>query len=234
MRKEEAIRIRELIAQIEMDGGAQCINIGSSTLEFRTRVQPHIDEELIRPLQGMGYHVRHCDLKRAEGVDLVGDILSPALQRQISATPVDVALCCNLLEHLMDPISFARACGAIVRPGGYLVVSMPYSYPLHHDPIDTMLRLAPDEIHGMFEGWELVHSEIITSQTYLEELRETKGAIWVLLKHIAQVMLPFHRPSKWGPKAHKLLWLFRPYKVSVALLRKPADPPSGERASGFA
>jgi hypothetical protein len=32
--------------------------------------------------------------------------------------------------------------------------------------------------------------------------------------------MPFYRPRQWRGKASRLLWLYRPYTVSVALLRK--------------
>ena len=55
-------------------------------------------------------------------------------------------LCCNILEHVADREAFARVCDQILSPGGTIVVSVPQSYPLHMDPIDTYYRPMPAEI----------------------------------------------------------------------------------------
>ena len=109
----------------------------------------------------------------------------------------------------------------LVRIGGYMVVTVPYSYPYHADPIDTMLRLDPDGLARFFPDWELTHGEIVESQTFLQETLARAGGMGVLIKHLAKVMVPLYRPHQWRTKAHRTLWLFRPYKVSIALLRKP-------------
>ena len=53
------------------------LNVGSSTGEFRTTVQPHIDAKVFAPLRARGGKVLHLDIKAAEGVDIVGDLLDP-------------------------------------------------------------------------------------------------------------------------------------------------------------
>lgn len=221
MRVEEAERIAELVRRLGLPRGAVCLNIGSSTGRFREIEQPHIYQRLIAPVQAAGIRIVHCDVKPAEGVDLVGDVLDANFQDTLSAHQPDVLLCCNILEHLTDPQMFADACAKLVRPGGYMIVSVPLSYPYHADPVDTMLRLTPEQLRTFFPSWEFAHGEIVQSQTFLQEsLAKPKGA-WSLGKHIANVLLPFYRRNQWLTKAHRLLWLFRPYKVSVALLRKP-------------
>ena len=68
----------------------------------------------------------------------------------------DAILCCNIFEHVEDRARFASICHDALRPGGYLVVSVPYSYPYHTDPIDTYLRPTPEEIAAMFPGYALI------------------------------------------------------------------------------
>ena len=163
----------------------------------------------------------HCDLKPADGVDVVGDVFDPQVLARMADHDAGLLLCCNILEHLSDPQPFARACAGLVRPGGHVVVSVPLSFPYHRDPIDTMLRPAPEEIAAFFPGWPMKAGEIVAGPTFLQELRAQPRWGLLLAKHLLQVMMPFYRPVKWLERAHRMLWLTRPYKVSIAVLQRP-------------
>jgi SAM-dependent methyltransferase len=222
MRVEEAECIRTLVASVDMVPGVVCLNIGSSTKHFREIEQPHIGAKLIRPLEDAGVRFVHCDLKDADGVDLVGNVLDAGFQQRMAENQADVLLCCNILEHLSDPQAFSDACAELVKPCGYMVVSVPLSYPYHPDPIDTMLRATPVELANFFSGWEIVRAEVVRSQTFLHEVLAKPRGVSTLILHILKVIFPIYRPTRWWEKTHRLMWLFRPYTVSVVLLRKPA------------
>ncbi|MBB5985657.1 SAM-dependent methyltransferase [Sphingobium sp. B1D3A] len=223
MRPEEADRVRALIEALPNVGERTILNIGSSTDYFRRVMQPHVHESLIAPLEAKGFRFIHCDMKAAPGVDLVGDVLSEAFREKIAAEGASVVLCCNILEHLTDPLVFSRACGLIVPPGGYLIATVPYSYPHHKDPIDTGLRPSPAQIAMMFPELSLVEGEIVSSMTYLQESLRSKAEMSLLLKNFLKSLFPFYHPKKWRSRAHRFLWLFRPYKVSIAVLRRPDE-----------
>ena len=212
----------EWVRGLGLPPGAVCLNIGSSTEAFRTRDQPHIDELLIRPIEAAGIRIIHCDIKAAPGVDEVGDLLDPQFREKLKGYRADLMICSNLLEHLTDPQAFAAACGDLVRPGGYGLITMPLSYPYHADPIDTMLRLKPAQLAAMMPGWEIVRAEELEAGSYAHELRRSGRPVSLLMRHLARAALPFYRPRKWRGLAHRLLWLFRPYRQSMVLLRKPA------------
>lgn len=223
MREQEAKRIANLVTNLGLKNGSICLNIGSSTKYFRDVMQPHISDKLIQPIEACGIRIIHCDIKEDMGVDLVGDVLNPEFQRSMADRRADVLLCCNILEHLTDPHSFANACGNLVRPGGYMVVSVPLSYPYHPDPIDTMLRPTPQQLGSFFPKWKVLTGEILTTETFLEEtLRKRRGAL-TLFKHVVKVLVPFYRPRQWWPKAHRLLWLLRRYRSSLVVLQKPSQ-----------
>ena len=224
MRNKEARIISGLIKELDFDNGSICLNIGSSTKYFRDVMQPHITRDLIEPIEACGIRVIHCDMKEDKGVDLVGDVLDREFQQVMADKGADVLLCCNILEHLTDPHSFAAACGNLVRAGGYIVVSVPLSFPWHPDPIDTMLRPTPGELAAFFPDWKLIVAEVLTTDTFLDETLKKDDGVSILLKHILKVLVPFYRPRHWWPKVHRLLWLFRPYKSSLVVLQKPSLP----------
>lgn len=214
MRPEEANVIAEWVSGLKLPRGAVCLNIGSSTGEFRRTMQPHVGA-LFDRLEAQGLRVVHCDMKAAPGVDEVGDVFDPAFQERMRRYDADLLLCSNLLEHLTDPAAFASACGSLVKPGGYGLFTVPFSYPYHPDPIDTMFRPSPAELVKLLPGWQIAEGEIIEAGRY-----DARGL--PLIKHLARVALPFYRPKSWRPLAHKLLWLFKPFRQTMLLARKPA------------
>lgn len=221
MRVEEAKALANWIAELSLPSGTVCINVGSSTGDFRTRVQPHIDACLFRPLKEAGLRVIHCDMKPDEGVDEVGDVLDVEFRQRIRKYDAQVMICSNLLEHLRDPHAFAAACGDLVVPGGHGLITVPLSYPYHPDPIDTMLRPSPHALAKMLPGWDLERAQVLESGTYIDDLKATGRPFGVLFRQLARTAMPFYRSSQWKHIAHRLLWLFRPYTVSMVQLRKP-------------
>lgn len=213
--------LAQWMLELRLPAGSVCLNVGSSTAHFRHHEQPHVQSLFIEPLEKSGIRFVHCDMKQADGVDEVGDVFDPAFQARLKAYDAAVLVCSNLLEHLTDPAAFARACGSLVRAGGYGVFSVPSSYPYHPDPIDTMLRLKPAELARVLPDWMTIKATEIEAGSYWKDLRASGQLLRRLAHQVARTALPFYRPSHWREVASRLLWLGRPYKVSLALLRKP-------------
>ncbi|MEO7366144.1 MAG: hypothetical protein ABIW03_07485 [Sphingomicrobium sp.] len=222
MRPEEADTLTRWVRELALKRGSVCLNIGSSTREFREQGQPHISERFIRPLESDGIRFVHCDMKEADGVDEVGDILNPDFRSRLLSYDASLLVCSNLLEHLTEPAAFARACADLVAGGGHGLFSVPLSYPYHPDPIDTMLRLTPAALAAMMPEWEVVRSEEIEAGNYWRDLRDSGDGFSRLIRQVGRVAMPFYRPSRWRENASRLSWLFRTYKVSAVLLEKPA------------
>jgi SAM-dependent methyltransferase len=223
MRIEEADTLARWILDLGLPRGTVCLNVGSSTDNFRKVEQPHIDSRFIRPLEAAGIRFIHCDLKNAAGVDEVGNVLDPDFQARLEAHHAGLLVCSNLLEHLPEPVSFARACGKLVRGGGHVVFSVPSSYPYHPDPIDSMLRLRPAELTALFPEWAVIKAGEIEAGSLWTDLQQSGQPLRLFARQLARVAVPFYRPRHWHPIASRLTWLGRPYRVSIALLRKPED-----------
>ena len=222
MRREEAETMARWVRELRLKPGTVCLNIGSSTKQFREIEQPHVAEQFIRPLEADGIKFVHCDMKQADGVDESGDVLDPEFRARLQRYNAGLLVCSNLLEHLTEPQRFASACGELVEEGGFGLFSVPRSYPYHPDPIDTMLRLTPTELAAMLPEWRRVRSEQIEAGNYWKDLRSTGEGLSRLLRQIVRVAMPFYRPQQWRANASRLAWLGRTYKVSMVLLQKPA------------
>lgn len=223
MREIEARTIATLLGSIDASRLTPCVNVGSSTRDFREGEQPH-NEALLASLRARGIRVLNNDIRPASGVDLLGNLLDPQFRDIIRRMAPRLLLCNNVLEHVPDARSFARACEEVVAADGYVCVSVPYSYPYHADPIDTLFRPTPNELAGLFTHCRVVTSLLLVDHGLPNDLRKRRYPIW---KYVAGSLIrPFmiwRDPHAMLYRLHSLFWLLRPFKVSVCLLqRQPA------------
>ena len=232
MFETEAIRIREiLLAQGEI---SPLLNLGSSTRAFREQAKPHIERELFAPLRAAGVSVFHSDLKQADGVDLAGDIMDPALRADLKAVGFRTLLIANMLEHVRDRDAVTAACEEIVGPGGLILATVPSSFPYHADPIDTGYRPPPEALAAAFRGSDPLLTETVTGRTYEEEIAARGSSFWRELgRTLGFGLIGFARPKSFRARLSRWRWYRRPYAVSLAFVRvrPPAGHPQGQRAS---
>lgn len=197
------------------------LNLGSQTLHFRTQEQPWIDAFLFAPARQRGGVVVHADLQAAPGVDLVGDLTDPQFLTQVQNLRFRSVICSNLLEHVIGPRRIAEAATAAVVPGGYLFVSVPFRFPYHPDPIDTLFRPRPAELAALFPGTKVVEQCLVRGWLI--------GYAWErLLRRAIQrrshAEPPAAQPSPLAVRLTRavswLPWLWQPFEISCLILRK--------------
>jgi hypothetical protein len=219
----EAARLREIL--LGQRAVSPLLNLGSSTRVFREVTKPHIDRELFGPLAAAGVQVFHSDLKRADGVDLAGDILDPQVRADLRARGFKSLLCSNLLEHVPDRPAVAAACEEIVGPGGLILATVPSSYPYHADPIDTGFRPTPSQLAVLFAGSDAVLAEELVGRTYREDMKDRGSSPGAeMARTLGLALISFARPRSFRAQAHRWLWYGRPYRVSIALMRVRKAP----------
>lgn len=214
----EARWLSRALAAFPRERLSPLLDLGSSDAAFRERRQPWIAEELFRPLAARGVDAVHVDRRAVAGVDLQADLTDPADLPPLAALRPRALLCCNLLEHVPDPARLARHCLELLDPGGLLFVTVPFSYPHHADPIDTMYRPSPDDLALLFAGARLREGAILDAGLCYGD--EVRARPWLLLRHLARLPLPFLSPVRWHRSMRKLYWLAAPYRVSCAVFEK--------------
>jgi hypothetical protein len=217
MRPEEATYLGTWFSMQDLAEISPLIELGASTQAF-LETHPHVQRHLLGPLVERGVRIVKTDIQPGPHIDIAGDIYDPAAQEKLKAVEAKCVLCCNILEHVNDREAFARVCDEILSPGGTIVVSVPQSYPLHMDPIDTYYRPKPDEIAELFFGYDVLVSQTVVSGTAAGDM----GNPWLEVPKVIRRAL-FLQGGADATKArlHRLLWLFRRYRTSVAILRKP-------------
>lgn len=233
MRPEEAAWIGERLSKLNI---ATVLELGSSTRDFRTKTHPHHDRLIHAPLRAKNVRIILSDLQPDVDIAIAGDIFSDSVQGKLRQVNADAVLCCNMFEHVADRERLASICHDVLRPGGYLIVSVPFSYPYHTDPIDTYFRPTPEEIAAMFPEYALIESAIVDSSTFGHEMATSSAFLPRELVRRAYCLCKVWLPrSEYVELNHRLLWLFRPYRISCVVLRRPelksaprpADSPRG-------
>jgi SAM-dependent methyltransferase len=146
---DESLWIRRVLERQPFRAGVTVLDVGSSSLHFRTVVQPHIDANVFAPLRARGMTVTHVDARNEPGVDLVDDVTK--LER-VDRT-YDLVLCTNLLEHVTDRAGTVENLKRVVTARGLLLLTVPKRYPIHADPIDTGFRPRATELSALL-GWD--------------------------------------------------------------------------------
>jgi hypothetical protein len=225
MRRQEAAWIGEQLRALEgvqPQGKRVVLNLGSGSKRFRELSKPYIDREIFDPLVRGGARVVHADLKQGEGIDISGDLFDPAVQACLRELRPQTVLACNIMEHLPKDYRerFPAVLDSLLPPGGVLVITVPYSYPYHADPIDTLYRPSPKELCALFPGYEVLEARVIESESYGDEF--VAGGSFRMGRKLLRMLFPFVRPKRWLSHAHRMLWLFRRYSLTGVVLRKEA------------
>lgn len=134
------------------------IDIGASTLEFRTIKQPYIEENVFKPLRDRGIEITHVDMKDQEGVDISYDIGDKSFSIK---QKFDLVICTNILEHIDNLDISITNISNLVNDKGYLLVTVPFIYPYHPDPIDTMSRFGVNDLETLFKNFDNISAKII-------------------------------------------------------------------------
>ena len=194
------------------------LNLGSSSTETRETVQPWIAHHVFHPLRTRGVEVVHVDMRELPGVDVRADLTDPSDVRRLTAFRARAVLCCNLLEHVTDPERLARHCLELVGPGGLVFVTVPFSYPHHRDPIDTMYRPSPAELAELLAGARLIEGTIVDAGASYRDAVWHRP--WLLLRHVWRFPVPFLSLELWKRSMARLYWLAADYQITCAVFEK--------------
>jgi len=119
----------------------------------------------------------------------------------------------NVLEHIPKKAhaEFLKKIYSKMKSKDGLMITVPYDYPYHADPIDTMYRPSSRDLQKLLPLiW--LEGEIVNAGSYLEEFSKMST-----LKKIRKLLKPFwifQKPSKWLEN-HRLFYLFKNYRITI-------------------
>lgn len=217
---EESVWISNALQKLEIKEITPLLNIGSSTAHFREVEQAFINDNIFKKLISKGVKIIHTDLQKDQGVDLVGDLVDPNFINILKELKFNSIICSNLLEHLEEPtrIKICKVINEILEKNGYLVLTVPYTYPYHEDPIDTWYRPNLKELADCFPSFKIIEQSLVLS--HLSHFDELKRRPKNLVMSFIKLFMPFYKYNQWINDVKYFSKWHKKYAVSCVLLQK--------------
>ena len=222
---EEAIWIGEKLLTLSKNGD-KILNIGSSTNYSRTISQPHMDKYIFAPLRKKKTKIIHTDIIKGEGVDIVGDLTNKSFVEELKKQKYDFVLCSNLLEHLEEKQLIVRAIEEILPIEGKAIITVPYNYPYHLDPIDNMFRPNVSELKSLFPKLSFDCGNIVQGRSCRENtfhknyFQQLTPQPKLFLRLFLRLFFPFYKFKVWKYTIKSFATMFSRFSVTCVILTK--------------
>jgi SAM-dependent methyltransferase len=120
----------------------------------------------------------------------VPDVYGDALHLPIAEHTIDAVVLIDVIEHIRDSRRLLEQINLVLKPGGKLIFSLPFLYPIHDAPLDFVrftfhgIEQLAEDTNFVIEHCEPVGSPMTTS-LFLLNVALTKTAInWMSEKKI--------------------------------------------------
>ena len=214
---KESIWLASAVQNLDLQPDCNILNFGSKN-KTALKYQPYIEQNLFIPLKANKLKIINFDLSPGAGVNIYGDIFDDSTFYSLKDKSISAIFLFNVLEHVEDIRGICNRLESLIAPGGYILISVPYKYPRHFDPIDNMFRPTPLEIKELFTNCEEVRSEIIKDFNYSYYLKTNK---LIALKFLFRLITPFYKFNVWrNTIITKLKYLNVDFEISCLVLKK--------------
>jgi len=91
------------------------------------------------------------DIRPGPGVDIVASVYElPFVDNSF-----DTVLCISVLEHLTEPSRAVVEMQRVLKPGGTIIISVPFLFPIHESPNDYWRFTKYGLQHLFVNGWKI-------------------------------------------------------------------------------
>lgn len=219
---EESIWISKKIKEILPENPFPVLNIGSSTLRYRTVTQSFIQKNIFSLFDDEKKQVIHLDMKEDEGIDMVGDLYDEQFRNMIKNLKPKLILCNNILMYLNEKTrkELSHILDEILDTNGYLIITNSHVFPPAHDPVESYYRASPKKMHSeLFDSFMIIDAQIV--QTYFSFYNYLKLNPKVIPVKIIRLLLPFYKSKDWWFMVkYYLFFLKKNYSASCLFLKK--------------
>lgn len=135
-------RIDDAIAESAQLAHGVLLDVGCGTKPYKKLFEPYITSYF-----GLEYSPESGF--RGNAADFCGD----AANLPMADECVDTILCTEVMEHIHDPESTIKEFARVLRPGGRIITTAPFIYPIH-DKYD-FFRYSPDGLAAIMKRYGL-------------------------------------------------------------------------------
>lgn len=118
---------KEAIKEAKKYAKGKLIDIGCGRMPYRKELEPLVDFYI---------GVDHPQVSKLYHSDVKPEVLADGKKLPFKNNSFDIALLIQVLEHVDAPDKVIREASRILKPGGILIISVPFFYPLHDMPYD--------------------------------------------------------------------------------------------------
>jgi len=175
VRKLTSWQVRDFLSKYATDDSQNVLEIGADS----TRRNADIFKNLLT-----------LNIDPEQKPDVVGD----AQDLSFENSSFDVIVCSEVFEHVKDPRKAALEFKRVLKPGGLLLLTTRFVFPVHDAPSDFW-RFTPYGLQEIFSDWEIVEEKTeadafstiaillqrIMFQTKLRGGKITKGLVYLLV-----------------------------------------------------
>ncbi|SDT95668.1 hypothetical protein SAMN05216296_0873 [Pseudomonas pohangensis] len=223
MWESEAQWMARKVRQIFYGGplsNANCLNLGSSTIEYRASKKPYIGL-LMDVILKQGLDITHVDFKKGDGINISGDFCDEAFRLKLSEIKYDLILCNNVLTHVESPSCVYKIIDKCLVVGGYVIVSAPTIYPYCADPYDSKYRPSVQDVMSNLPRLQVVEwVEIESSETHLTRLKENPRQ---LVSFLYNIFVPIRGYRRWVNVLKDIYNINRKFKTICVLMKCSAE-----------
>ena len=101
------------------------------------------------------------DIRSGKGVDVVGSVY----ELPFKDNEFEIVLCMVVMEHLENPQKAIKEMHRVLKPGGKILVSVPFMFPMHDTPNDFW-RFTKYGLRMLFEDWDILE---VSAETDINE-----------------------------------------------------------------
>ncbi len=133
------------------------------------------EQPLRAQIEGMGATYTGVDIE--QNPQQTVEVLASIADLPLADSSFDTIVCTEVLEHVSDTYAAFGELARVLKPGGHLIITVPFAYPLHEEPYDYV-RLTAHQIRECAHRVHLTVTELRTTGNELEVIATVLDNMW--------------------------------------------------------
>ena len=127
----------------------------------------------LRSLFAADHEYVGVDMEEGPGVDVVADLTEDfqSVDARLQGRRFGTIFCLSVLEHCDQPFTMAENLTLLLKPGGWLCISVPFAWQIHAYPNDYW-RFTPEGVRKLFPRIQFDMEESLAATSRQNDFRQ--------------------------------------------------------------